>query len=122
MLPDDYPADAPSVNKPHKVNVTIASLDIPLSSSSTDLTNCSYVLLSRHATAHSTLTSESLSSEIQPNIPLLSGLNRNGLWLKDAIRGSPTSTSPSQIVDISKIYAFLSQVLLKLIVYTLKVP
>ena len=79
-------------------------------------------MLSRNTSAYSTLTSESLSSEIQPDVPLLSGLNGNGLWLKDAIRGSPTSTSPSQIVDISKICAFLLQVLLKFIVYTLEVP
>jgi len=112
MLPDDYTEDTSSVNNPYQVNVTIPHLDIPLRSSSTDLTSCSYVLLTRHFSAYSTLTSGSLSSEIQSDVPLLIGLNGNGLWLKDAIRGSPTSTSPSQIVDNSKICAFLLLVLL----------
>ena len=78
MLPGDY-REHSSVIKPHQVNVTTASLDITLRSSSAYLTNSSYGLFTRHASAYSTLTSQSLSSEIQRDVPLLSGLNRNEL-------------------------------------------
>ena len=78
ILPGDY-REHSSVSKPHQVNVTTASLDITLRSSSAYLTNSSYGLFTRHASAYSTLTSQSLSSEIQRDVPLPSRLKREGL-------------------------------------------